>query len=187
MFDWILMNAEWIFSGIGVVVVVAFARFIYNRFYVKRELPDDTHQESFIAPQKPVGKQTFELLPREFEIWLGQDIPHIDIWLFVVNYLSKEIVFDLFQIKHFYLSGGPALDKIEPNGEIRIPSKSSSIVLCRRNLIDSEVRALGKKEGSQRQNATISLICRAIGGKKKYSREDSSLSMNGLIRGSSSN
>ena len=125
MLDWIVNNAEWIFSGIGVVVIGGLVRFVYSRFYAKRVLPDDAPQKSFITREKPVGKQTFEVLPREFEAWLGQDIPHIDIWLFVVNYLSKEIVFDLFQIKHFYLSGGPALDKIEPNGEIKIPPKSS--------------------------------------------------------------
>lgn len=54
MLGWIVNNAEWIFSGIGVVVIGALARFIYSRFDAKSVLPDDTPQKPFIAREKPV-------------------------------------------------------------------------------------------------------------------------------------
>ncbi len=183
MLSWIVSNMEWIFSGIGVLILGAFCRYLYGR-YASKSVTSGAPTPNFIAiPKKSAEPQPYDVLPREFEVWLGQEIPHIDIWVYVVNYLSKEIAFDLFQVTHFYVSGGPALEKIAPNGDVRIPPRSSLSVLCRRNLIDSEARVLDRVERSRAVNATFSLLCRASRGRKVLNREYSSLSINGWVRG----
>jgi len=183
MLDWIKTNMHWVFSGIGVLILGTIGRFLYGRYSTRLKADDDSTSRFPIFSNKSVKPQEYEVLPREYEVWLGQEIPHIDIWLYAVNYLSKEIIFDLCQITNFHFSGGPSIENISPNGEIRVPPKSSSNILCRRNLIDSEARALLKVERNKAVNASFSLICRAYKGTKKYARDYSQLSINGWVRG----
>jgi hypothetical protein len=183
MFEWISSNKHWIFSGIGVFMLAGLGRILIRRFTRASE-SRKTSGDVFFQPRvKPSNVNPYDVLPHTFEVWLRQQIPHIDIWVYVVNYQSREVRFTTFNINNFHLSGGPALGKIPSNDEVLIPANSASLVLCRRNLIDTEARAVENTSYSIPVNATFSIICRATKGRNEINREISSLSMNGWLRG----
>lgn len=135
------------------------------------------------SPRKPVP---YEILPISFELWLRQQIPQIDIWIYVVNFQAKELVIETFQIPHFHIQSSPNIDKISLDREVVVPPRQWTSVRCNRRLIDSEARAI---EQSLRQasslvqpNATFSVTTRAYAGHKRFSDDRFSLSMNGWAR-----
>src|SRR5574341_1226002 len=136
--------------------------------------------ENASAARKP---QSYDILPISFELWLRQEIPHIDIWLYVVNFEARELVIDTLQIPHFYIQSSPDIDKISIGQEVVVPARHWTHAYCCRRLIDSEARSL--EQSLQRggnlahPNATFMVTARGHVGRKRLSRDISHLSMNG--------
>jgi hypothetical protein len=126
---------------------------------------------------------SYDILPHSFEIWLHQDIPHVQVWFYVVNYLAAELILQTFSITSFHLSGGPGIENITANGEVRIPPHQSVHVMCRKNLIDTEARAIERTPQSIQSNATLSISTRGFAGRRKFNQDLLARSMNGWIRG----
>lgn len=136
-------------------------------------------------PPPVVKPSPFELLPISFEIGLSRDIPQIEIWLYAVNHQPKDLVFQSIAVTDFHLSGGPGLDNIPSSDMDCIPPKCSKRVLCRRRLLEAEVRRI--IENARRgdiTNANYLLTAHAQIGRKAHSyKTPSSCYMNGLVSG----
>ena len=186
MWNWILANKEWVFSGVGVVFAAALVGLAFSYFNARRAQQQSTSNVSEVAipTQKPAPKQSdFELLPLSFDISLQQEIPRIVIWLYAVNYRNKQLIFDSLLVTHFHLSGGPTLENIDTAGEVRVPPRNSTQILLRRPLVDSEVRAIERTQTRNPSNASFSVIGKAYAGRKQYSFDSASLSINGWVSG----
>ncbi len=150
----------------------------------KRHIEQHYYYGSATRPDaKPSRKApTYDVLPRSFEIWLHQEIPHVEVWFYVVNYLDTELVLQTFSITSFSLSGGPSLENIPTTGEVRIPPHQSANVLCRRPIIDSEARAIERTQQTNQSNATFSVSTRGFAGHKKFNWDLPAASANGWVR-----
>ncbi len=186
MWNGILDNAEWIFSGIGVVILSAIVGW-FIRMWQRTKRKDQDQSPQSIATlelmRTPKSPSKCEFLSLSFEISLSQEIPKIDLWIYAVNHLSRELVFQSLRVTQFYLSGGPSLENIPSNNEIRIPPRRTREVLLRRALTDSEVRAISRKEHRNPCNATFSLAASGTSARKRLTSDSVSISVNGWISG----
>ncbi len=183
MWDWMINNKEWVFSGIGVAVVAALIQLgIHYRRTKRSNLKPSANsplRESIPSTKSP----DFELLPHLFEVWLHQEIPHVQILLYIVNHLSREIAFQNIRIDCMNLLGGPSLENIPAVGDVRIPPHQSLQVFFRRPLVDSEARAVERTQQRIPSNATFSVFAQGAAGHKKLREKSQPLSINGWVYG----
>jgi len=189
MWEWIFANKEWVFSGVGVALAAALIQ-LAKRYLKSKgsgsKSSSPASLSSFAAMKSSAESSNFELLPLSFEISLRQEIPQIAIWIYAVNHLGKELVFEALQVTHFNLSGGPSLENIHPVNEVRVPPRRTKQVLLRRPLVDSEMRTIEKTQRRNPCNANFSVIARASAGRRRLRIDSLSLSVNGWISGISS-
>ncbi len=181
MLDWIVTNKEWVFSGIGVVIVVAVVQFAIRYLRTWRRTSQSAGNNTLLTATPPAKPAEFELLPHSFEVWLHQEIPHIEIWLYIVNHLSKELLIQTIRVDYFNFSGGPSLENIPVSGDVGIPPHQSRHVLFRRPLVDSEARAIERAQQRNPSNATFSITVDAVAGRKHFHQRSRQLSANGWI------
>ncbi|OHB61378.1 MAG: hypothetical protein A2167_02905 [Planctomycetes bacterium RBG_13_46_10] len=141
------------------------------------------HDIAAHLPSQPIKPSHYELLPLSFNIALHQEIPRIEVWLYAVNYQSKELVFQSLDVTSFCLSGSASLDNISLLDKTTIPPRQSRQVLCRRHLIESEVHAIEKTKQINPVNATLLVNTSVFLGRKHLHYRIPSLSVNGWISG----
>jgi hypothetical protein len=125
----------------------------------------------------------FELLPLSFTLYLGMQIPTINVWLYAVNHEGKELDLRSANVTTFALSGGPTLANIAISSHSILPPRSSRELLCRRPLLDAEVRAVRSSQHNIRANATFSATAEGFVGRRAKPQEAINRSMNGWIEG----
>src|SRR5258708_966189 len=148
MLDLILRNKEWLFSGIGVVVIGLVARFILSRVRANRQEPlpefENTRRSASPGLWLPFSSRhtptAFELRPISFMIDLAQTLPYIEIRYYAVNYLTRELHLREVTISTFNLSSTPMLERIPLAQECMLEPESTTMVIFRRALTDSEAR-----------------------------------------------
>lgn len=123
----------------------------------------------------------FEVRPINFRIDLTRPLPSVEVEFYVANYLRKTLVLTELKISGLHVSTGPLLEQVPLRQEIELNGRNSFIVTCRRNLMDSEVRAVAKRAGCP-VGATLSLVARAARGRRVYQYGPiSSLAVDGWI------
>ncbi len=187
---WVL----WLFTALDLVALIA--QFIYPSFHLPQLVflliiligffwagYQVYHDIIVQLPSRPIEPPPYELLPLSFHVELRQEIPQIEIWFYVVNYQSRELVLQSLDVTDFHLSGGPGLANIPMTDETRLPPKRSRLVLCRRALIETEVHAVERTSQSTPTNATFSASTRSLAGRKQLHYRTGSLSANGWVLG----
>jgi len=185
MWNWIVANKEWVFSGVGVVIIVTIVQFGIRYLRARRSTSQPSAIELLPGAKTPAQPSAFELLPLSFEVSLHQEIPRVEIWIYVVNHLSRELTFQTLRVDHFHLSGGPSLENIPAVGDVRVSPRQSRQVLLRRPLADSEARAVERSQQQQRNpsNATFSITALGVADRKQLRQNFPSLSVNGWVSG----
>lgn len=80
MWNWLSQNAEWIFSGIGCILLLAIIRWLIRMFQRRRSNHRDQSPQSIATLEltsKHNSPSKCEFLPLTFEIRLNQEIPKI--------------------------------------------------------------------------------------------------------------
>ncbi len=123
----------------------------------------------------------FEVQPINFRIDLTRALASIEVDFYAINHLRKTLVLTELKISRFHLSSGQLLEQIPLLQEFQLNGRNSFIVTCRRNLMDSEVRAVAETAGSP-LGASLSLVARAARGRRVYQYGPiSSLAVDGWI------
>ncbi len=169
MLELILRNKEWLFSGIGVVALGLIARFILSRVRANRQesLPEfDTGRSASPSSWLPFSSRhaptAFELRPISFMIDLAQTLPYIEIRYYAVNHLARELHLRDASVSTFNLSSTPLLERIPLAQEFKLEPQSTTMVIFRRALTDSEARVFGKEpQQYYPRSAAFSLLARA--------------------------
>lgn len=183
MARWLVSNLQWIFSGIGVVILLGLGNLLL-RLFRRKKVPIERPALNGFSPRPTrQGRAEVEILPLSFEAALSQEIPHLEIWLYVVNYLPEDLSIQSLKIPHFNFTGGPSIDDITCTGEPNVPACRSSPIILRRPLIDSEVRAIERSQRTNPANASFVVLIRGTAGRKHPGFETEQLSSNGWIRG----
>lgn len=185
MWNWIVTNKEWIFSGIGVVAIGYIIQFVFRLLQSRHKTSQPSESELLSGVKAPSKPSDFEILPISFNMTLSQQIPQIEIWVYVVNYLSRELTFQTLRVNSFNLLVGPSLENISAIGEMRVPPRQSRQILFRRPLADSEARAIEDSQQDKRnpRNATFSIDAVGDTNRKHLRRNFPVLSANGWISG----
>src|SRR6266702_6675689 len=168
MLELILRNKEWLFSGIGVVILGLIARFVLSRVRANRQEPSPEFENTRRSanPWLPFSSRrapnAFELQPIAFMIDLTHTLPHIEIRYYAVNYLARELHLRDASVTTFNLSSTPLLERIPLAQEFTLEPKSTTMVIFRRALTDSEARVLGKEpQHHYPRSAAFTLLARA--------------------------
>jgi hypothetical protein len=109
----------------------------------------------------------FEVRPLGFVIELGPQRPSIAISLQAVNHLSRPVTLVEVKISPLSMYGVPDISNV-PLAEdgILVPARSTQMVVCRRNLMDGETRALRQLTG--KHTASCSLVAKARHKRRDY-------------------
>jgi hypothetical protein len=127
------------------------------------------------------------LRPVSFRIDLVQSIPFVELRYYAINYLNHQLTLAEAKVTQFRLSGGPTIEHIPLDQDFSVASKSSLTVFFRRNLLDSEARALSQRKTPLPENASFSLIARARCGRRECTYGPvSSMSIDGWTNKSTS-
>ncbi len=118
-------------------------------------------QLSFLP--RPTGECSLEVRPMKFEIDLTRPIPNVEISFYAINYRPWPVVLHELRVTRFQLGSGPAFEHVDLVQEFRLDPCGASIVVSRRNLMDSEVHALASQARNQR-SASLSYVARARHG-----------------------
>lgn len=127
-------------------------------------------QAAETSPSQPfVGFQRepdsdFKLLPQQFSVELSAQLPYIELRFFAVNFLSRPITLNEVRLSVRLLGASPieAIPLIQHDW--RIEPKDSPIVVCRRNLWDTELKNLPWRTGHE--SGSFELVAKATAGKK---------------------
>jgi len=114
------------------------------------------------------GPRNFELCPISFMIDLTQTVPNVEARFYAINYLDRKLILSAAPAMRLYLSTGPSLDPIPLVQEFQLAPKSSFMVFYRRNLLDSEARAISQEKRPYPLTASFSMIARAKSGRREY-------------------
>jgi hypothetical protein len=123
----------------------------------------------------------FEILPLSFEVALNRNIPCIEIYIYFVNYFSKEIFLQSIEITDFRISGIQQIENIIKTIDYPISPKSSSQIMCHRNLIDAETHLFDSISTYTNQHATFGVKAVSKLGSKTVRYNNPSISINGSI------
>ena len=104
----------------------------------------------------------FELVPQSFEISLGQPLPQLGLSLIAINYMKRAVLLDSIHVSQFQLAGCSTIDGPASSLNFEIPGHRSRYLLCRRTLLDPEVRLIAALEPRQCHNAVFTLSARYV-------------------------
>lgn len=181
--EWLAPNLQWIFSGIGVVVLGALLNAAIG--WVRRRRPpqpDGPHAAFGAGPKNPRPAE-IEILPLSFNASIRQEIPQLEVWLYVVNHLPREVLIQSLKIPQFGFTGGPTVEDVSIAGEPTLPARYSTPIILRRPLIDSEVRAIQRAQQRNPANASFRIIGRMTARRKTLLLDIPHISSNGWIEG----
>lgn len=109
----------------------------------------------------------FEVKPIGFMVNLPQQIPHVEVHFYAINYLSRPLTLSQVNVSSLQIGGTPSLDRIPlVHDDINLPARSSRIVICRRQLTPHEIAALPSPQW--RENGSISLTAKARYKQREY-------------------
>jgi hypothetical protein len=143
--------------------VAAASRWIWHRLTSRR--PSQLQLHSGRHPHSGL-----ELLPVSFEVSLNAQVPYVTITFHAVNYTSRPLLLDSGKTLQLSLGGGPVLDEIALVGESELLPRASRLVYFRRNLADSEARAVARNTSYPSPAASVAVVARAVarGRQVKY-------------------
>ena len=127
----------------------AAARSVYG--WIRRR-PQTTSSEAHFS---------FELRPIVFMIDLAQSLPSIELRYYAVNYLNRELFLRDALVSQLSLSSSPPIERIPLAQEWRLGPRSTSMIVFRRPLTDSEARVLHRETMNNPRTASFSLVVRA--------------------------
>jgi hypothetical protein len=127
-----------------------------------------SRQKAFQAPDLldllEDSRSEFKLLPQQFVVDLSAQLPYVEIRFFAVNFLTQRIVLSSAKLS-LRLGGGAPLEAIPLMQEdCELDAHQSRVVICRRNLSDSELGNLPWMAGWQ--SGSFELLARATTGDK---------------------
>lgn len=133
-------------------------------------------------PSQPTEPSLYQLLPITFTIDLRPQIPQIEIWFYIVNYQAKEIVLERLNVINFHFYNGPLLSNIPISTEGSIKPKETRKVVCRRNLLDTEIRILENLTLDTPVHGLLEVFAHSLIGKNKVSKQSiNSVHINGWL------
>lgn len=160
-----------IFSGIGALAVAALGTFALKQARAKRG-------SNILKPQ-PLD---FELIPLRFELSLNLPTPEVMVYLQGINYLNREVALTQINVTYFHVSVAPHLDSISA-ADYTIGAHQSRQIVCRRRLIDSEIRGYASIEWQDQFEASIHVTARGSSGRRPINYTNTGLVMKGYING----
>ena len=120
------------------------------------------------VPQIHDGPYKFELRPISFMIDLVQTVPFVELRYYAINHLNRQLTLTEAKVTQFRLSGGIPIDQIPMVQEFSVAPRTSVMVFFRRNLLDSEARALMLERTPLPGNGSFSLTAKAKCGRREY-------------------
>src|SRR5258708_7303419 len=109
----------------------------------------------------------FEVKPIGFMVNLPQQIPHVEVYFYAINYLSRSMTLSQVNVSSLQIGSGPSLDKIPlAYDDIELPARSARWVICRRQLTPHEIAALPSPRW--REMGSISLTAKARYKQREY-------------------
>lgn len=134
-------------------------------------------------PSEPTWDErphNFEIKPISFRLDITQAIPSVEVRFYAINHLSRALTLNEVKVTQLQLYGGPAIEQIPLLQEFTLQPKNTVMIVCRRNLLDSESRAVTGKNSFE--NASFSLVARAKDGRREYTYGPvASMSIDGWI------
>lgn len=117
--------------------------------------------------QVPPPVEAFEILPFGFRIDLFHSPPSAEVELYVVNYTRKML--QLTELKlGLYASGAPGLSHLELVQEFPLSPRRSMLVTCRRNLTDTEAKAITLPPNFMPVSGAVDFVARARSGRREF-------------------
>ncbi len=137
-------------------------------------------------PLEPLSQ--FKLLPQHYSVELSAQLPYVEASFFVVNFLSRAITLTEVKLSLRLLGASPIEAIPLVLHDFRIEPKDTPIVVCRRNLSDSELRNLPWRAG--RESGSFELVAKAMDDNKTLSYGPVSSRfiegwINGVVKGKS--
>lgn len=122
-------------------------------------------------PSFPTEPPPYEVLSYSFDIYCD-DIPHITVSLYVINYQPRKLVLESLEVTNFHLSSGvPYLDPIPHTEDTRIGARCSTLITCKRQLTDAEVKAITRTQKEKLASADFRVLVRALAGRQHLPQE----------------
>jgi hypothetical protein len=100
--------------------------------------PDDqapTLPARILAKLRP---RQLDILPAYFEGFLNQAKPEMQVTVYAVNYLRRDLVLDEVRVQFLQVSRGESVEDLTAT-DLRIPGRQYRLVTCRRRLVESEI------------------------------------------------
>ena len=133
-------------------------------------------------PNAPAPHMGLEIRPIRFDIDLTRSVPSIDVMFYAVNYTRYDLELRELDITRFNVGSIPALDNVPLSADRHVPAMSSQVVYCRRNLLDSEARALSHSPPGG-GSGSLAFVARAYRGRRETQYGPvSSIAVEGSIR-----
>ncbi len=106
----------------------------------------------------------FKLLPQQFSVELSAQLPYVEARFFVVSFLPRPITLTDVKLS-IRLFGASPIEAIPlRTHEWQVDPRDAPLVVCQRNLSDSELRNLPWRAG--RESGSFELVAKAMDGKK---------------------
>jgi hypothetical protein len=113
-------------------------------------------------------RDDFELKPIKVRIDLLAAVPYIELDFYAVNYHKRQLKLTTEGTEIENLTCGSMVDKIPLYQEYILAPKSTSLVIFRRKLLDSEARVLEQMQLYNPVSASFSLHAQAKHKRKEY-------------------
>lgn len=120
------------------------------------------------VPQIHDGPHKFELRPISFMVDLVQTVPFVELRYYAINHLNRKLTVTEAKVTQFRTSGGMHIEHIPMVQEFPVAPRTSFMVFFRRNLMDSEARALMLEKTPLPANGSFSLTAKAKCGRREY-------------------
>lgn len=113
-------------------------------------------------------RHDFELRPISVRIDLLNPVPYIELKYYAINYLKRQLTLITPDTQVTGLDCGTHIDQIPLYQEYALSPRSSSLVIFRRKLLDSEARVLLQIQLQNPLSASFSLTAKAKYCRKEY-------------------
>lgn len=162
----LLDSAVWAYLPLVLIVVFVIAAVMHSRAQIAPK-PKEAFTPDELEQLRYAGRPVFRLVPQYFTVELVAQLPYVEARFFVVNFLPRPTI--LTQAKFsLQLYSAPALEMIPlSQDDLLLHPHEALIVTFRRNLSDSELRALPWQAG--RTSASFQLSAKAQDGDKAHS------------------
>ena len=104
--------------------------------------------------------------PIRIYVDLLHNIPFVELSFYAINYLNREL--RLISGEATHVNCGQHIERVPVFQEYRLPPKSTSWVIFRRNLLDSEVRSIMAIQKHMRLNSSYTLTATAKYRRREY-------------------